>query len=180
MNGHILHYKNDKGEWITLPVSVISVYDEYVSYCTAQGIAPVDKETYYKALADVDTKLHNLDIMLGDLRNIENLQSAIDAIKGNMIPTTMGGTGTAFDDFSDLAVGIGEVITDEVFTENRRVPTVSTTKALIEDTVTNPSTMTKLIGAQNPMGVLCNNNVCVNNRAPDASVPASIKFYFQY
>jgi hypothetical protein len=116
MEGHLIHYKNEAGEWVPIPISIIDVYDMYVAYCTENGIDPVEKDTYYANLTNVDIALKNVESMLGNLRSIESLQEFIAALQGEVLPTSRGGTGKNFDSEAAFITFLNSALQDGSYT----------------------------------------------------------------
>lgn len=115
MEGQLIHYKNEAGEWVPLPISVIGVYDMYVAYCTDNGITPVDKITYYTNLTEITTALNNVRAQLGDLSNLENLQQVVGALEDGLLPVTMGGLGKSFASETQLLEYLSDSLQSDTY-----------------------------------------------------------------
>ena len=94
--GHLLHYKNEKGEWVALPYAIINVYDTYVAYCHEQGIEPVSASEYYVTLGNLKTYVDQL------AGSSENIAALTEALKGGTLPVSLGGTGQGFSNAAEL------------------------------------------------------------------------------
>lgn len=102
IKGHLIHYKNEKGEWIPLPVSIISVYDAYVAYCNENNIKPADETTYYQTVGNLQTLVKQLS---GSTEAIEDFAAALD---GGVLPVSKGGTG--YDNMTTFAIELRDLL----------------------------------------------------------------------
>ena len=87
VNGHLLKYKDEQGNWISLPVAIIDVYDTYVAHCVEKGITPVSQEDYYITLGNLSTLVQQL------AGGSDAIQALAKALGNGALPPSMGGTG---------------------------------------------------------------------------------------
>lgn len=97
MEGHLLKYKNDEGEWIALPFAVINVYDIYCARCGEQNITPVDEHTYFETLGNLESLVNALNKEAG------NIDALAAALNDGVLPLHMGGLNQSF--VSEAALG---------------------------------------------------------------------------
>lgn len=77
---HVIKYRNEKGDWVSIPVIYQTAYRAYVDFCKAKGIEPSGIDGFYGA------------IQL--LTNTPFLDNLIQASGGNApLPLECGGTG---------------------------------------------------------------------------------------
>lgn len=87
MNGHLIKYKDDQGNWVSIPVAIIDVYDTYVARCIEKGITPVSQEDYYITLGNLGTLVQQL------AGGSDAVQALAKALGSGALPPSMGGTG---------------------------------------------------------------------------------------
>lgn len=154
--GHLLHYKNEEGQWVPLPMSVVNVYDIYVSYCNSNGITPVDEITYYQTLGSLQGLVTDL---AGSTAAIASLNAAIGA---GVLPLSKGGTGQAYDSESDFI----DSIEDKLNLQNRL------------DTVRENA----IVAVQNEVKAIATkldaSEINKGTSTPGANTPGT--YYFQY
>ena len=77
---HVIKYRNEKGDWVSIPVIYQTAYRAYVDFCKAKGIEPAGIDGFYGA------------IQL--LTNTPFLENLIAASGGDApLPIACGGTG---------------------------------------------------------------------------------------
>lgn len=87
MNAHLLKFKNEKGEWVSIPCLVSDIYNMYVTYCKEKGITPVSQDDYYISVGMLGTLVSQL------AGSTEAVQSLSKALNSGTLPTFLGGTG---------------------------------------------------------------------------------------
>ena len=90
IKGHLLKYRLEDGTWVTLPMSVINVYDIYKLYCLENGIEEKDimsEYEYYVVLGNIRKYAEDL------AGSAAGLQPLIEAIGEGALPVSKGGTG---------------------------------------------------------------------------------------
>ena len=132
MEGQLIHYKNEAGEWVPLPISVTGVYDMYAAYCAENGITPVDKITYYTNLTEITTALADVRDVLGNLSDLENLQQVIATLEDGVLPTTLGGTGRYFASEAAFISYLNSVLQNSTYVSQANA---LASKAYVENTV---------------------------------------------
>lgn len=153
IKGHLLKYKLKDGTWVTLPLSVINVYDIYTTYCAENNITPVDKTTYFQTLGNLENLVSEL---AGSTDAIEQLTTAL---AGGVLPVTKGGTGCSSEQnlINYLTTGLGLVTASQA--ENTAV-------AYTDSVVKNK---------------LDANKIAHGTKAPaEAGLGSSVMYYFQY
>jgi hypothetical protein len=83
----MLKYKNEKGEWVSIPCLVSDIYNAYVTYCKEKGVEPVTQDDYYISVGTLGTLVSQL---ASSSAAIQDLSAALN--KG-VLPATLGGTG---------------------------------------------------------------------------------------
>ena len=171
--GHILKYKKESGEWVDIPIAIVDVYDRYVAYCAENNIEPVSETDYCKALSDIDTKLANIESVLGTLDNIEALQGLITALQGGILPTTKGGTGVNYassdafvTDMYDKAVNVSK----RNHADDRKLTTLDVVKTTIQSAI-------DLFAKDNMDSKFDAAEILWGTEAPDSHTPGT--YYFQ-
>ena len=110
MEGHLLKYKNDEGEWIALPFAVINVYDIYCARCREQNITPVNEHTYFETLGNLESLVSTLQDETG------TIASLVTALGGGYLPLSKGGLGQSFNDETALTVYLKGLLDDYLAT----------------------------------------------------------------
>ena len=119
MEGHLLKYKNDKGEWVALPFAVINVYDIYCAYCSKQNITPVKESTYFETLGNLESLVSTLQDEAG------TIGSLIEALGGGYLPLSKGGLNQSFDNETELGTYLKNLLTKySALGENDHLATV--------------------------------------------------------
>lgn len=91
--GYNFKYKNSEGVWVTIPILYMTLYDAYVSYCTAHSIVNiVSQETYYETLGNLQLLT---DQLAGSADALAGLSSALGS---GVLPQALGGTGKIITD----------------------------------------------------------------------------------
>ena len=166
MQGHLLKYKNEKGEWVTLPVSIVDVYTTYKTYCKQEGIDAVSEKEYYCVLGNLSAITANfqelIDILEAKPENIQRFLGYIASGSGTL-PTQYGGTGRAFASTDALLDDLREKLSKAGFTDEQRNAITNISSSIIEDALKN-----KL----DTLAITCGTS------APNAATQGS--YYFQY
>ena len=166
MQGHLLKYKNEKGEWITLPISIVDVYTTYKTYCKQEGIDPVSEKEYYRVLGNLSTITASFQSLITTLESKpENIQRFLNYIaSGNgTLPAQYGGTGRAFASTEALLDDLREKLSNAGFTDKQKTDIINISSAIIEDALKD-----KLDSAQ----ISCGTSM------PNAATTGT--YYFQY
>lgn len=87
IQGHLLKYKTETGEWVPIPILLATMYQMYVMYCTEHNITAVPETTYYETIGNLNSLVERLENSAG---NINTLAEALD---GGVLPLALGGTG---------------------------------------------------------------------------------------
>lgn len=166
MQGHLLKYKNEKGEWVTLPISIVDVYTTYKTYCDQEGITPVSEDEYYRVLGNLATITSDFGELINRLETQpDNVIRFVDYIveNGGTLPTKYGGTGKEFDSIEALLNYLSVNLSKADFTDEQRDTITNISSSIIEDALKN-----KL----DTLSITCGTS------APSAATPGS--YYFQY
>ena len=89
INGHIIKYKTESGEWIPIPIFYSDIYTAYCEYCKANEIAPVSQQVYFDTLGNLSTLVKQLT------GNADAFKTLAGALNSGTLPTHMGGLGVS-------------------------------------------------------------------------------------
>lgn len=157
---HLLQYRTKDGKWEGIPYGILDMYTAYESYCAANNITPVDKDTYYRTLGELETKIEELNSILSVLGDAQTLNDLLKALNQNVLPTTAGGTGCAAADFTTL-IGIlaNELQHDDRLSTPERVD----------------AKITKAVESK-----LDSNKIAYGKGDPNSGAPVEATIYFQF
>lgn len=93
---YMLSYKNEKGEWVDIPVIYQTAYQAYVAHCVAEDKTPITIEQFYSVFN-----------ILANTGFIQQLVETLDGI--STLPVNMGGTGatTVEEALQNLGINVG-------------------------------------------------------------------------
>lgn len=90
--GHLLKFKDENGNWISIPITTSDIYNMYVQYCEEHSVEPVTQEVYYQTLG-------SLQDLVSQLAGSADAMSAMaNALGSGALPTAMGGLGITISD----------------------------------------------------------------------------------
>lgn len=94
IQGHTIKYKTESGEWVSIPLAVVDVYNLYVQYCVENSIEPVSRADYYGTIGNLKEYADALKL---DADATTALQTIAEQLKDGLLPVGNGGTGKSFN-----------------------------------------------------------------------------------
>lgn len=160
MKTHTLKYKLPDGTWVAIPIFTMGIYDAYKEYCILNNIRPVDQNTYYRTLGELETIVADLT---GNAANINELNKALAA---GALPLSKGGLG------SPIGVGNTYKTLQDLLVAEAGV-------ALHKEVVENTNQISEL--TQTVSDKMNSSVIAYGDKKPaEADIPADALFYFQY
>lgn len=96
--GHILKFKDEQGNWVSIPILVSGIYSAYVKYCTDNNITPVSQDVYYQTIGSLQTLVNQL------AGGADAANAIVSALGSGALPTAMGGLGVTISNSAETYV----------------------------------------------------------------------------
>lgn len=94
--GHLLKYKNENNEWVSIPFTASDMYDMYVEYCVKHGYTAVTDDVYYNTIGGLMELVNRLT------GSSDALTSITKALSEGALPAPLGGTGITISRTPDI------------------------------------------------------------------------------